>query len=58
MIDIHSHILWGVDDGASTLEESLDMLRVAADSGTTDIVATPHANSCWQFDPAILRVAL
>jgi protein-tyrosine phosphatase len=54
MIDIHSHILWGVDDGASTLDESLDMLRVAADAGTTDIVATPHANSTYPFDPEIL----
>jgi protein-tyrosine phosphatase len=55
MIDIHSHILWGVDDGASTLEESLAMLRLAADCGTTDIVATPHANSTYPFDPTVLQ---
>jgi len=54
MIDIHSHILWGVDDGASSLDESLEMLHIAAGSGTTDIVATPHANSTYPFDPAIL----
>jgi protein-tyrosine phosphatase len=54
MIDIHSHILWGVDDGAATLAQSLDMLRMAADSGTTDIVATPHANFEYPFDPAVL----
>ena len=54
MIDIHSHILWGVDDGAGSLRESLDMLKMAADSGTTDIVATPHANSTYPFDPVIL----
>ena len=54
MIDIHSHILWGVDDGAGSLSESLDMLQMAADSGTTDIVATPHANSTYPFDPVIL----
>ena len=41
MIDIHSHILPGWDDGAQTLEESLRMLKLAAGSGTTDIVATP-----------------
>ncbi len=52
MIDVHSHILFGLDDGASTLEESLAMLRVAARYGTTDIVATPHANSTYSFDPA------
>jgi protein-tyrosine phosphatase len=51
MVDIHSHILYGVDDGAATLQESLDMLRLAAASGTTDIVATPHANSEYSFDP-------
>jgi len=54
MIDIHSHILWGVDDGAATLDDSLAMLRMAAASGTTDIVATPHANSTYPFDLEVL----
>jgi protein-tyrosine phosphatase len=54
MIDIHSHILWGVDDGAPTLDDSLEMLRMAADAGTTDIVATPHASSSYPFDLTIL----
>jgi protein-tyrosine phosphatase len=51
MIDIHCHILPGVDDGAKTFEESISMLRIAAASGTTDIVATPHANPRYCFDP-------
>lgn len=55
MIDIHSHILWGIDDGPETLDDSLAMLRAAAAAGTTDIVATPHANSVYRFDPAIIR---
>lgn len=42
MLDIHSHILYGVDDGAKTLEESLDMLKEAVNGGTKAIVATPH----------------
>ena len=54
MVDIHSHILWDLDDGSKTLEESLEMLRIAASSGTTDIVATPHANSRYPFSPEII----
>jgi protein-tyrosine phosphatase len=55
MIDIHSHILWGIDDGPETVDDSLAMLRAAAAAGTTDIVATPHANSSYKFDPEIIR---
>ncbi|RHW30386.1 tyrosine-protein phosphatase [Oceanobacillus profundus] len=42
MIDIHSHILPGVDDGAKTEEDSLDMARAAVAQGITTIIATPH----------------
>lgn len=52
MIDIHSHILPGLDDGSETIEQSIEMLRMAAASGTTDIVASPHANPDFEFDPA------
>jgi protein-tyrosine phosphatase len=55
MVDIHSHILWGLDDGAETLEESIAMLKVATESGTTDIVATPHANSQYRYQPEVIR---
>ncbi|HTM47901.1 MAG TPA: CpsB/CapC family capsule biosynthesis tyrosine phosphatase [Bryobacteraceae bacterium] len=58
MIDVHSHILPGVDDGAKTLEESLAMLRLAAGSGTTDIVASPHANHEYKFDPDVNSLLL
>ena len=44
MIDIHCHILPDYDDGAEGLEEALEMARMAALSGVTDIVATPHFN--------------
>jgi protein-tyrosine phosphatase len=50
MIDIHSHVLPGLDDGARTIEESLEMLHLAAASGTTDIVATPHASPAFLFE--------
>ena len=42
MIDLHSHILSGLDDGAGSLQESLEMARMAVDSGITAMVATPH----------------
>ena len=42
MIDLHSHILPGVDDGARTLAESVDIARAAAAAGTRILAATPH----------------
>lgn len=42
MIDLHCHILPGLDDGARTLEESLSMTRRAVADGIQTIVATPH----------------
>jgi len=42
MIDIHAHILPGVDDGPAEWDKSLKMLRRAAEDGITGIVATPH----------------
>ena len=42
MIDIHCHILPGVDDGAKSIEESLAMLRKASAAGIEVVVATPH----------------
>ena len=42
MIDIHSHILPYLDDGAKSLEQSLKMLEIAAKEGITEIIATPH----------------
>jgi len=50
MVDIHSHFLWGLDDGAQTQEESLAMLQMAAETGTTDIVATPHSDRQYRYD--------
>lgn len=54
LIDIHSHILPGIDDGAGSLDDAIAMLRMAAGSGTTDIVATPHANLEFTFDPELI----
>src|SRR5579863_3733625 len=54
MVDIHSHIVYGVDDGARTKENSLAMLELAASCGTTDIVATPHSDNKYRYDPALI----
>lgn len=56
MIDIHSHILPGIDDGPITLGESVSMIQIAFASGTTDIVATPHANPQYRFDPEVIEL--
>ncbi|MCD7708559.1 MAG: hypothetical protein LUI02_01640 [Clostridiales bacterium] len=42
MVDIHCHLLYGVDDGAATIEESVAMLERAREQGITAIILTPH----------------
>ena len=42
MIDIHSHILYGLDDGAKDLAGSIEMARQAVAEGITSVIATPH----------------
>ena len=42
MFDLHMHILPGVDDGAKTMEEAVEMARVASENGTEAVLATPH----------------
>lgn len=43
-IDVHNHGLFGVDDGAGSLEESLAMLRMAYEDGVRGVILTPHAH--------------
>ena len=45
MIDLHAHILPGLDDGPKHLDEALEMCRIAVRDGVTTIVATPHAGN-------------
>lgn len=42
MIDFHSHIVFDVDDGARTLDDSVKMIVEANNAGFTDIILTPH----------------
>ncbi len=50
MFDIHSHILPGIDDGSGNMNDSIEMLQLAVESGTLGIVATPHCNIPGLFD--------
>ena len=54
MIDLHSHILPGIDDGPSTIDGSLALARAAAAAGTRTIVATPHVNARYHNDAATI----
>ena len=42
MVDLHSHILYDIDDGSKSLEDSLEMLRKALENGIREVVLTPH----------------
>ncbi len=49
MVDIHCHILPGIDDGSKSWEMTAEMCRMAANDGITHIVATPHSNDTWAY---------
>jgi len=57
MVDLHCHLLPGIDDGAQTIEDSLAMAEDAIRDGITCVVATPHANTEYHFDYAKVRAA-
>jgi protein-tyrosine phosphatase len=54
MIDLHCHILPGLDDGPATMADALAMARTATASGTTTVVATPHIDRRWGVRPSEL----
>lgn len=55
MVDIHCHILPGLDDGADSLDTALQMAEMAIADGITHVVATPHANAVYAFRPELVR---
>ena len=55
LVDLHSHILPGVDDGSRSVAESLVMLRMAADQGVRHMVATPHFYAHYDDPAAFLK---
>lgn len=48
MIDIHMHVIPGVDDGAGSIKESLTMLKSASGQGVTAVIATPHSFALYK----------
>src|SRR6266536_524716 len=55
MIDLHSHILRGIDDGARSLEDSLEIARAAVEDGITVIAGTPHVRDDWPTDAGVME---
>ena len=58
MFDIHSHIIYHIDDGSRTLEESLALIRQDVEQGARAIIATPHYYVQYPTDPARIRAKL
>lgn len=54
LVDSCAHIIWGVDDGPGGIDQSIAMLKVAVEHGTTDIVAASRASFEYPFDPQIV----
>lgn len=55
MVDLHCHILPGLDDGAANMEESVAMAESAVADGVTHVVATPHSSNEYRFDFSQVR---
>lgn len=58
MFDIHSHIIYHIDDGSRTLEESLELIQQDVEQGAHAIIATPHYYVQYPTDPARIRAKL
>ena len=58
MFDIHSHIIYHIDDGSRDMEESVELIRSAVRQGATDIIATPHYYPECPGDPVRIKEKL
>lgn len=58
-VDMHSHLIPGIDDGSKTMEESLDLIRRLSDYGLRKIITTPHVMSdYYRNTPEIINMGL
>ena len=58
MIDLHSHVLYGVDDGPKDLAGSVAICEAAVADGTTVLAATPHVREDWRTTPELMEERL
>lgn len=58
MIDLHSHVLPGIDDGAATLDGAREILEAAREDGITSLAATPHVRDDYPTRPALMEERL
>ena len=55
MVDIHCHLLYGLDDGPESFETSCAMAESAVSEGVTHVIATPHSSQAHRFVPELIR---